>query len=114
MICSSLSVDRAAFEEATGWHHRPEGWCSGDICVPGAAPTVNDGVVDVAAVATQLRMPLVHDSASATWSLGPPSGGAKLTSAQLPALSLKDFGGNAFDFNGVLGRKVIMVAWASW
>jgi hypothetical protein len=114
MIAATLSMDVATFEERTGWHHRPEGWCSGDVCVPGSATSVTDGVVNIEAAAKQLRMPLVHDSSAKVWAVGPSSGGAALTSAQLPGLQLTDFDGNAFDFNGVLGRKVIMVAWASW
>jgi hypothetical protein len=114
MIAATLSMDLATFEQQTGWHHRPEGWCSGDVCVPGSGAAVSDGVVDVEAAAKQLRMPLLHDVEAKVWAVGQSSGGPALTSAQLPAMQLMDFAGNAFDFNGVLGRKVIMVAWASW
>jgi hypothetical protein len=71
-------------------------------------------VVDVETAAKQLRMPMLHDVDAKVWAVVQSYGGPGLTSAQLPPLQLMVSAGNAFDVNGVLFRKVIMVAWAAW
>jgi hypothetical protein len=73
-----------------------------------------DGLLDVPVVAERLGMPLVHDEAHGVWALGPESGGRALTTAALPDLVLPDRRGEAFHFSSLLGRKAIIVAWASW
>ena len=37
-----------------------------------------------------------------------------LDSVTFPELVLDDFDGHTYDFAGARGRKVVMVAWASW
>ena len=59
-------------------------------------------------------MPLVHDAAAGLWALGPEAGGRALTSAQAPELILPDWRGNEFRLSSLRGRKVLLVAWASW
>ena len=99
----------------TGWKAKPEGLCRGDICVPAPGAQPEAGVIDVAVVAERLAMPLVHDEASSTWALGPSTfGGRALATAIVPPLSLTTLDGNPFDFTSLLGRKVILAAWASW
>jgi len=109
------SLDQAVgdFEAATGWAHKPEGMCKGDMCVP-APDAVSDGRVDVVAIADRLRMALVSDDARGLWSLGPESGGKALTTAVMPDLELPDLDGNPFKLSSLHGRKVLLVAWASW
>jgi hypothetical protein len=59
-------------------------------------------------------MALVHDEAHALWTLGPESGGRALSSAGLPELTLPDRHGNPFHLSALHGKKVVLVAWASW
>ena len=66
------------------------------------------------AFARQLRMPVVHDAEHGLWALGPPAGGRALTTAVAPALELPDLAGQAFALSSLRGRKVVLVAWASW
>lgn len=114
MILSSLTVDAEAFHDRTGWEAKPEGLCKGDLCVPAPGADRGDGTLDVEVVAERLRMPLVADAEHGCWALGPESGGRALTSAHFPTLVLPDRHGDAFDFSSALGRKLIVVAWASW
>ena len=116
MLLTSLTVDRASFATGTGWELKPEGACKGEICVPLPDEAVRDGVVDVAAVAERLGMPLVHDEGAALWALGPESGptGRALTTAIAPELELPDVDGNPFKLSSLLGQKVLLVAWATW
>jgi hypothetical protein len=59
------------FESSSGWTLKPQGACRGEVCVPLPPAAVEDGIVDIAAVADRLRMPLVHDPDAGLWALGP-------------------------------------------
>lgn len=103
-----------ALAEGTGWEAKPEGLCRGPLCVPAPGAIQPDGLVDLDVVAERLRMPLVHDDAHGLWALGPSSGGRALTTAEAPELQLPDADGNPFNLSALHGRKVLLVAWASW
>lgn len=115
MIFSNLRVTGAEFSSTTGWDAKPEGMCRGELCVP-APGALTDGTVDVEIAATRLGMPIVHEAAHGVWSLGPATTtGRTLSSAiaRFPS-SLIDAMGRGFDFASLRGRRVIMIAWASW
>ena len=116
MILSDLDVTDDEFASGTGWTIKPQGACLGDVCVPLPAEVRGrDGRIDVAVAADRLRMPLVHDEAAALWSLGPASvTGHALATADAPELTLPDLDGNPFQLSSLHGRKVLLVAWASW
>lgn len=110
MIVESLRLDPAAFEAATGWAIKPEGACRGDICVP--LPASEE--LDLAVVAERLGMPVVKDEPENLYCLGPAGGGRALDSAALPDIALPDRHGELFRLNSLRGRKMLLVAWASW
>lgn len=112
MILESLSISRRVFEQRTGWQFKPEGVCKGEICVP--IPDQLGDELDVRVIAAYLHMPLVRDEPNDLWSLGPESGGRALASAHTPELSLPDLKGNEFRLSSLRGKKVLLVAWASW
>jgi hypothetical protein len=114
MLLDSLHLPADGFEAATGWAATPEGMCKGDACVPVPGGFAADGTVDVAVVADRLGMALVEDDQVGVWALGPESGGRALTSATVPDIVLPDVDGNPFDLSAMHGRKVLLVAWASW
>ncbi len=113
MLLTDLTMSAVDFEAATGWAAKPEGMCKGAVCVP-AAGAVTEGSIDVQAVSSRLGMALVHDEQHAVWALGPESGGRALTTAVAPDLELPDADGNPFKLSAMHGRKVLLVAWASW
>jgi len=47
-------------------------------------------------------------------SLGPESFGHSLTTAEAPDLELPDVNGEPWTLEAMAGRKVLLVAWASW
>lgn len=114
MLLDTLNVTADEFEAATGWAAKPEGMCKGDACVPVPGAFRDDGTVDVTAVADRLGMALVPDDEADVWALGPRSGGRALTTATAPDLELPDVDGNPFNLSAMHGRKVLLVAWASW
>jgi hypothetical protein len=109
-----LNVDE--FEDLTGWAIKPEGACRDEVCVP-LPPLERDDEarIDAALVAERLGMPIAHDETHGLWALGPRSGDRKvLDRARMPELVLPDFDGGAFDLVSLRGRKVVLIAWASW
>jgi hypothetical protein len=114
MLLTTEPVTVADFEMATGWAAKPEGLCKGDVCVPAPDAVTEDGSIDIAAVAGRLGMALVEDEGHGLWALGPESGGRALTTAVAPELELPDADGNPFKLSAMHGRKVLLVAWASW
>jgi hypothetical protein len=112
MLLDSLTVDSADFEARTGWAAKPEGLCKGHLCVP--IPGGTSGALDASVLSERLGMPLVRDDNTGVWALGPESGGRALTTAVAPELELPDLEGNPFRLSSLRGRKVLLVAWASW
>ena len=114
MILESLVVEPTSFAEATGWESKPEGLCKGDQCVPAPEAVGSDGQLDLSVVADRLGMAIVEDPERGLVALGPESGGRALTTAAVPDLPLTDADGNPFSLSSLHGRKVLLVAWASW
>jgi len=114
MILDSLTVDPVSFASATGWESKPEGLCKGDQCVPAPEAITADGRLDVSVVANKLGMAIVEDPDHGAFALGPESGGHALTTTTVPDLPFTDADGNPFSLNSLHGRKVLLVAWASW
>ena len=117
MLLDSLRVDVSDFETRTGWSVRPEGLCQGDVCLPLPPEAVDDGTLDVEAVAERSGMPLVHDGPHGVWALGPATAatGRALSSAVAPELELPDLrNGELFRLSSLRGKKVLLLAWASW
>lgn len=114
MLLDSLTTTPEDFAERTGWVLKPEGLCKGDRCVPAPDAMTSDGLLDVEAVAQHLAMPIVTDEDSGWRALGPESGGPALATTEVPDLVLPDTDGNPFRLRSLLGRKVVLYAWASW
>jgi hypothetical protein len=110
VILGSLTLDREAFEQRTGWALKPEGACKGDLCVPLADDT------DIQSIADRLGMPLLNDEKHGLWALGPESvTGRALTTAVAPDFELPQvLTGEPFKLSSLRGQKVLLVAWASW
>ena len=117
VILHDLEVDEHEFAKRTGWAIQPRGACKAEACVPLPADArVDGGRLDVSVLADRLGMPLVADTTHGVWALGPETAvtGRALTSAVAPDLELPDADGNPFKLSSLHGRKVLLVAWASW
>src|SRR6478735_2601811 len=109
------STTADSFAAATGWAPKPEGLCRGEICVPAAGALRDDGTVDVLAAAGRLGMPFVRDPAHHLTAVGPGSTtGRTLSTAAAPDPALIDRAGRPFRLSALHGRKVLLVAWASY
>jgi hypothetical protein len=114
MILDTMEMSRQQLHERTGWELKPEGACKDDRCVPMPDLATADGQIDIRDFARRLGMPTAHDDKHALWALGPESGGRVLASAKFPEVVLSDFDGNQFDVATLRGRKVLLLAWASY
>jgi hypothetical protein len=115
VVLDDVVVPAERFAAATGWEPKPEGLCRGELCVPAPGALQGGGLVDVEAAAARLGMPLVHDPARNLWALGPATfRGRALDTAVCPELVLQDRDGRDVTLTSLRGRKVVMVAWASW
>ena len=114
MLFDSQLVRTEEFASRMGWHVEPEGLCRDDACVPLPLGALRDDLLDLPLIATALRMPVAHDAESRLWAVGPPAAEHALQSAHAPDLVLPDVHGQSFELASLRGRKVLLLAWASW
>jgi hypothetical protein len=115
VILDRLDLTPSDLHRQTGWEIKPEGACKDDVCVPlPGVETRPDGTIDVGAFAARMGMPVAQDEKHGLWALGSRSGASVLAAEAAPEIVLDDFDGNAFDLGTLRGRKVLLVAWASW
>lgn len=108
-------LSAADFADGTGWEPKPQGLCRGEVCVPAPRALRDDGTVDVDVAAGRLGMPIVRDDVHGLTALGPgTSTGRTLSTAVAADPELIDRGGNPFRLSSLHGRKVLLVAWASY
>lgn len=116
----SLWLARGEVALATGWDWKPQGLCRDDACMPipaAAVPAITDADrLDIAAVWRDAGWPVVHDAAADIWVLGSGSEGrtSALSTLEAPDFELPDLDGRPHRLADYRGRRVFMVAWASW
>jgi hypothetical protein len=108
----------SAVREALGWELKPQGLCRDAQCIPVPATTqlVRDDGVDLATLATLLGRPLALDAAEGVACLGVAAADRAQTLASLeaPEFTLPDVDGRPHSLSGFRGKKVLLIAWASW
>jgi hypothetical protein len=114
VILDEPRVDAEELEQRTGWELKTEGLCRGETCIPLPAGAGEGGALDARVVSDRLGLPLLHDEAHDVWCLGPSPASRALDSAQVPPIVLPDRDGRPFELASLRGRKVLLVAWASW
>ena len=115
---TTVLLSPAALEQATGWDLKPEGLCRGEVCVPrrdGDDVLVGDRI-DLAAFAALLGRPLAYDADAgiAVLADAPEDHAAAFDARLAPAWTLPDLDGNPVSSSDFVGRKKLLVAWASW
>jgi hypothetical protein len=111
-----LSVE--GVEQALGWELQEDGFCLGPVCypVPPGTDLVTDAGVDLVGLATLLDRPIAVDEAEHAAYLGV---SARERSQELellyaPEFTLPDLDGNLHSLSDHRGKKVLLVAYASW
>jgi hypothetical protein len=103
---------------ALGWELEPQGLCRGDTCIP-VRPEhglLHPDGIDLGALAAALHRPLALDVDERVAWLGASAAdrGALLRSLDAPDFSLPDVSGRLHSLGDQRGRKVLLLAWASW
>jgi hypothetical protein len=114
----AVRLSREALEQALGWTLKPEGLCRANVCVPlraRAAVDTPDGV-DLAGVAAALGRPLALDldARAAYVGVGAHERARVLESLEAPNFTLPDLDGRLHSLAEKRGKKVLLVAYASW
>ena len=107
---------------AGGWEYKPEGLCRGSLCVPmpREAPWVRgrgaDLRVDVSGLSRHMGQPVAASPEHAAWSIGLAAEDVadRLRSLDAPDFTLPDLAGRTHTLSSFRGRKVFLLAWASW
>ena len=105
-------------QRSLGWRLEAAGLCRGDTCVP-VRPEhglLRDDGVDLRALASLLDRPLALDVDERIACLGASAAerGHRLRSLDAPAFTLPDLDGHPHSLSDHRGRKVLLLAWASW
>ncbi len=104
-------------ESLLGWELKPEGLCQGHMCIPvDQAGLVGEDGLDLRVLAGALQRPFVTEETHAVASLGAShhDRAEALVSLDAPDFTLPDLGGNLHSLSDHRGKKVLLVAYASW
>ena len=105
-------------QRSLGWRLEAAGLCRGDTCVP-VRPEhglLRDDGLDLRVLASLLERPLALDVDERMACLGASAAerGHRLRSLDAPEFTLPDLGGHSHSLSEHRGRKVLLLAWASW
>ena len=107
-----------ALAASLGWEMKPQGLCRGEVCIPqrSMAAALANGDVDLAALAGVLDRPIAIDADEGAAYLGASAGErqSQLASLRAPDFTLPDLDGRRHSLSEHRGRKVFLVAYASW
>jgi len=108
----------AEVERALGWRLKPEGLCQGDTCIPvrDDASLRSEAGLDLEELARLLGRPLALEADA--WAAALADSAADrtsvLTSLEAPDFTLPDLSGTPHSLSSYRGKKVLLIAYASW
>jgi len=113
-----VRIAAASLEQTLGWTLKPEGLCRGEVCVPVPEPdNLADGDgIDLARFAELVDRPLALDLDEHAAALGSSAveRGSQLATLEAPDFTLPDLDGRAHSLSEHRGKKVLLIAYASW
>ena len=114
----AVRISPEALSGELGWTLKPEGLCQGDVCVPirDRDALVDGNGVDLAGFAELLGRPLALDVAERAAALGTSCAERRrdLASLEAPDFTLPDLSGQLHSLSEHRGKKVLLIAYASW
>lgn len=112
----ALWIQKADLPRINGFELKPQGACRADICIPVPKTMTRGAYFNLTAFAQRAGQRVVADVPSRVWSFGeiPVVRGAFLESRMAPDFSVPDRKGRPVHLSQFLGKKVLLVTWASW
>ena len=114
----SIRISPDSLAQSVGWELKPQGLCKDERCVPvrDRERLVHGDGIDLRALADVLGCPLAVDIEERVACLGASSEerGARLASLEAPDFTLPDLSGKLHSLSDYRGKKVLLVAYASW
>jgi hypothetical protein len=114
----SVRLSPEELRTSLGWELKPEGLCKGSLCVPHhrQPDLVTADGIELARFAALIERPLALDVEERVGVLGASARarGQQLLSLQAPDFTLPDLDGHPHTLSGYRGRRVLLVAHASW
>jgi len=114
----TVRLSGSALRVALDWELKPEGFCRGQLCIPHQhrAGLVTPDGVDLTGFAALVQRPLAMDVAECAAVLGASAGerGRQLASLEAPDFALPDLAGRVHSLSDYRGKRVLLVAHASW
>ena len=105
-------------ERAFGWTLKPQGLCKGDLCITlrERRGLLDEGGIDLAVFAQTAGLPLAVDAREGVAVLGESAAarGSRLASLEAPDFTLPDLEGRLHSLSQHRGKKVLLIAYASW
>lgn len=113
-----LRISPEAVERALGWELTDEGFCLGTVCypLPPDGDLVNDEGIALAGLAALLDRPIAIDQSAGAAYLGASARerSQALEMLDAPDFTLPDLAGEMHSLSDHRGKKVLLVAYASW
>ena len=112
----ALWVRKTDLPRINDFELKPQGACRADICIPIPRTMTRGAYFNLTAFAQRVGQRVVADPAARVWSFGeiPVVRGAFLESRMAPDFSVPDRKGRPVKLSQFLGKKVLLVTWASW
>lgn len=121
---NALWLDAAELKKLARWELKPEGICRSDLCVPippgreHEFSSKRDGAtfLNFSALADLMGKPWAGDAEHRVWYFGAQAAdrGDALQSLEAPDFELPDLDGKLHRLSDYRGKKVFLLAWASW
>jgi hypothetical protein len=114
----AITLSPAVMADTLGWTLEAQGLCRGDVCIPvrGHESRINADGVDLGTFAQLLDRPLALDAEHAVAAIGTSAGTRlqQLDSGLAPDFTLPDLSGKTHSLSDFRGKKVLLIAYASW
>lgn len=114
----AVRLDAAGLRNALGYELKPAGLCRSELCFPvrDRAALVAGDTIDLGELARVTGRPLALDAAERAAALGTALEDrlASLRGLEAPDFTLPDFSGRMHTLSAYRGKKVLLIAYASW